>query len=650
MESEEVSLPLIHEHPMIPWNDLRKGDCCGRLEAISDGYYCKRCDFFVHRECSESSEFIKHPSHSVHSLQLRSNSHNNYCNLCRKDITHLCYRCDICDFEVDLYCAKYPPPDVMDISETHHHKLTLWLRNRFDCDECGNFGYGFSYLCRECDLDFHVDCLWNPSEAKHPSEVNHTYHLLHPLKLYTGKRPDYSDGKCRLCERKIEDRLFYHCSACNFSLDMRCVLKPPPQFVLDLKVHAHQLIFRPRLDSFTCNACGLSGDRSPYICVQCDFMIHQQCLALPRLININRHDHRVSRTFVLGVVNSVCGVCRQKVDWTWGGYSCLRCPGYVVHSKCATRKDVWNGKELEGIPEETEDIEPYVVIDDNTIQHFSHKEHYLRFHVNGFLWEENKRCSACIHPICLQSFYGCVDCDFILHQSCAESSKKKWHVLHNDRLTLVTSVANYFWCAACHRMSNGFMYQCGGMKLDVLCGSISEPFVHPSHPNHPLYYIPRVGKKKCKGCSKNRLAVLTCIVSGCEFVLCFHCATLPQVVKHRVDDHPLSLCYGEKASGKYWCDICEKQTDPKRFFYTCKDHRASLHTKCVLGDFAGLMPRLTIKYGSTSYDVVLNKSISRPFCKGCESHCMYPIALKIPGTSDIYVCYLDCLGRVRRHL
>ena len=41
-----------------------------------------------------------------------------------------------------------------------------------------------------------------------------------------------------------------------------------------------------------------------------------------------------------------------------------------VHSKCATRYDVWNGKEFEGVPEETEDIEAYVVIDDNTMHQF----------------------------------------------------------------------------------------------------------------------------------------------------------------------------------------------------------------------------------------------------------------------------------------
>jgi len=216
-------------------------------------------------------------------------------------------------------------------------------------------------------------------------------------------------------------------------------------------------------------------------------------------------------------------------------------------------------------------------------------------------------------------------------------------VLHNERLTLVTSKDDYFHCTACDRLSNGFKYQCGDIKLDVLCGSISEPFVHPSHPHHPLYYIPLVGRKQCNGCNRWSSLLLTCIESGCGFLVCFSCATLPQLVKHRVDDHPLSLCYGETASGKYWCDICEKEANPKRWFYMCKQHRASLHTQCVLGDFAGLMPRSILTYSHRLYEVVRNNSMSRPLCRACELHCMYPIILKMLGTSDRYICSLNCI-------
>ncbi|CAG7859689.1 unnamed protein product [Brassica rapa] len=651
MESEGVSLPLIHEHPMKPWNDLRKGDCCQRFVSQSDGYYCKTCDFFLHKECGELTEFIiDHPAHPDHTLRLQG-IRGHVCDICERKIKNLCYRCcDGCDFDMDLHCAKYPPPDVIDNFETHSHKLTLVKKNTvFDCSaKCGK-AYGLSYKCEECDVAFPVECVWHPeaSELNYSPEVNHSYHSLHPLKFLTGEPPEYSDGKCRLYGTEI-GKLFYHCSSCNFTVGFHCVLNPPQKSLVDPKVHDHQLTLLPRLDSFTCNACGLKGDRSPYACFDCGFMIHQDCLGLPRVININRHDHRVSRTSVLGdaAMNSVCGVCRKKVDWTYGGFSCKRCPGYVVHSKCATRKDVWNGKELEGIPEEEEDIEPYVVIDENTIQHFSHKEHYLRrIHGNGVWYEENKRCSACIHLIGLQSFYGCVDCDFYLHHKCAECPKMKRHVLHNDRLTLVTNEElEVFNCLVCDRASSGFMYKDGNRKLDVLCGSVSEPFFHPSHPHHPLYYIPTEEEEICNGCNRREHHMLRCIEGDCGFVLGFKCATLPQVVKHIVDDHPLSLCYGqeEEASGKYWCDICEKETNPKEWFYTCKNQQASLHTMCVLGDCTGLMPRSVAKLWGKPTEVMLNNSVTRPFCIWCMSRCMYPIKLKLLGTSGTYACSLEC--------
>ncbi|CAN6969752.1 unnamed protein product [Brassica rapa subsp. trilocularis] len=654
MESEGgVLLPLFDEHPMMPWNDLRRGECCGRYESQSDGYYCKICDFFVHKKCgnNELSQFIDHPSHPNHTLQLRHDKGGNICDLCGWKIAKLCYRCQMCDFDLDLHCAKYPPPDVIDNFETHPHKLTLVKdKTIFDCSaKCGKASVGLTYKCDECDVAFHVDCVWHPA-TDDPTEVNHPYHSLHPLKLLTGPPPDYSDGKCRLCGTEIDKELFYHCSSCNFTLDMPCVLNPPQKTLVDPKAHDHQLTLLPRLDSFTCNACGLKGDRSPYACFDCGFMIHQDCLGLPRVININRHDHRVSRTSVLGdaAINSVCGVCRKKVDWTCGGFSCKRCPGYVVHSKCATRNDVWNGEELEGVPEEEEDTEPYVVIDENTIHHFSHEEHHLRrIHGNGIMYEENKRCSACTHPIGLQSFYDCMDCDFSLHQNCAECPKRRRHVLHNERLTLVTNKElEVFSCDACYRRSNGFMYKDEDKELDVLCGSISEPFFHPSHPQHPLYYIPIEEVEICNGCNLKESHVLRCIEGDCGFALGFKCATLPQVVKNRVDDHPLSLCYGEEeeASGRYWCDICEKETDSKEWFYTCKDQRASLHTRCVLGDSTGLMPRSLAKIWGKSCEVGLNDNVTRPFCKGpCKDRCKYPIYFKLLGrTSETYLCSVSC--------
>jgi hypothetical protein len=206
-----------------------------------------------------------------------------------------------------------------------------------------------------------------------------------------------------------------------------------------------------------------------------------------------------------------------------------------------------------------------------------------------------------------------MDCDFLLHQNCAGFPRMK-------------------------------RYQHGYKSLDLQCGSISEPFVHPSHPDHPLYHTLLDGRNEiCDGCKKSWYYVLSCIEDDCRFVLCFKCLTLPQVVKHRVDDDPLLLCYGEKACGKYWCDICEKETNPETWFYTCKDHQSSMHTMCVLGDSVGIMPKSTIMGWYKYYEVVLNNSISRPVCEMCKSRCIFPTIMKILEASNEYVCSLACV-------
>ncbi|KFK30841.1 hypothetical protein AALP_AA6G032500 [Arabis alpina] len=140
---ERVSLPWIHEHFMMPCNDLRKGDCCGRCEAITDGYYCKRCDFFIHKKCGEEApESIQHPSHSLHPLWLQITPNNTYCDLCGKTIVDLSYSCKICRFNIDLCCVKHQPPEVIDNPEMHDHKLTFFKkRMKFNCDaKCGKAG------------------------------------------------------------------------------------------------------------------------------------------------------------------------------------------------------------------------------------------------------------------------------------------------------------------------------------------------------------------------------------------------------------------------------------------------------------------------------------------------------------------------------
>lgn len=152
--------------------------------------------------------------------------------------------------------------------------------------------------------------------------------------------------------------------------------------------------------------------------------------------------------------------------------------------------------------------------------------------------------------------------------------------------------------------------------------------------------------RSCGACQRGRMLPTKLACGDCDdFALDFRCFNLPRVVKHKEDEPPLSLCYGEEdPNGKYWCDICERETNPKDWFYTSSDSGATLHVQCVLGDFSFLMPGRIMQYvRGRKFEVVRNHHCSRPFCAGCQSRCKGPFFLKISDPKIIYICSEGCL-------
>ncbi|KAL9294091.1 putative histone-lysine N-methyltransferase chromatin regulator PHD family [Arabidopsis thaliana] len=669
----------VHDHPLLPFERFYFGRCsgCSREGYFYGGYRCNElaCFAVFHKECAESKPEISHHAHPKHLLKL--GNRRQRCHLCERPVG-IGYFCSICDFGMHLICAKSQPlsvqPQLSSIEnyKVHEHPLkpfkTAWLAETGNCKGCnyiiGNGDSAPFYECRRCKLYIHVTCL----ELFFTTDAHHNSHLKHPLKYLKNGHPSYADHKCLLCGREFEDQQgqkyeLYHCDVCNFSICISCQGNPPPLVVVTPKTHEHQLHLIPRLLDFTCNACGTQGDRSPYFCLQCNFMIHRGCIDLPRIININRHDHRISYICHLGHGNWRCGVCRKTVDGFYGAYSCSKCSSYVVHSLCATRKDVWDMVELEGTPEE-EEIAPFEVVDENTIKHMSH-DHDLIFNNDGINLHESKLCEACVSQINTDPFYSCELCGFILHQTCAYMPRKKRHVLCNIPFSLQTDDSKDSSrlrrkCSLCLQHFTGFAYNLHiaynsrTEVMDIRCGSIFEPFVHESHP-HPLYYkfFTFSAVAKCDICHITRRHLLCC--EECDFRLDFRCATLPKkVMKQRYDDHPLFLSYGENnVDGEYWCDVCEKRVDAKTWFYTCDACGVTLHVSCVVGDFSYHMPgplstvvseyKMVPPAVVSLYKVVPNTSICRPLCSRCHTRCKLPCILETSEDGvNVYFCSNDC--------
>lgn len=514
----------------------------------------------------------------------------------------------------------------------------------FDCSGCSetkNDAQG--YYCPQCKFYAHKECAESPSEINHPSHS-------HPLKLRWFGPPGYSDGSCCLCG-EILQLLVYHCSTCNFSLDTGCARKHEIPSIDYPRAHEHRLHLLAKRVSFPC-ACGKDIRGAPYLCHQCNFMIHRDCVFLPRVIHLTRHKHRISRSYFIGPGKFTCGVCRLVLDSRYGGYRCSICPDYVIHLRCAIRDDVWDGIELEGKPEEEDDIqEPFQeVVNDKVIKHFSH-EHHLKLNQGGIVCHETIHCSACALPVYLYVYYKCSSCAFVLHKTCANLPRKLRHELHKHTLDLRPNTSpkdehgyNLFHCTVCKRLCSGFKYVCFDchVEIDVRCCSIREPFIHESHLHHSLF-LTSSEAKVCGACNEIASSVLSCV--DCDFTLGFDCATLPNKVKHKCDTHFLSVCFGEETSGQYWCEACEEKVNPNTRFYTCEDCSSTLHINCVIGEFTFWRPGYI---GISPYEAALvpNDSASRPWCYKCLCRCKDTSG--IIYISERYICSSKCLENYLR--
>ncbi|CAH8332328.1 unnamed protein product [Eruca vesicaria subsp. sativa] len=479
----------------------------------------------------------------------------------------------------------------------------------------------------------------------------------HPLNLKEFSSEEEENSRiCGLCGETLVGS-GYECCQCDFAAHLGCAENPPSVVIEESKIHEHTLTLLPTQVSFTCNACGLTGDRSPYVCLKCSFMTHKDCIEFPRVISINRHDHRMFYTSFLGPGKWTCGVCHQGMEGRYGAYSCHHCPNFATHSTCATRRDVWDGRELEMNPEgkdEENGEQLYFALDETLILHFSHKHHYLRHqdeHTDAAI------CCGCALPIATETFYRCQECDFFLHQRCALLPQHKTTFLHVHPLTLCSDDERLGGpnglsrCHACELHFNGFSYRCleCDVEFDIRCSSVTEPFEVYCH-DHPLFLddVPTdeiENAKICIGCGLEGLKyVLSCL--ECNLHLCFACAVLPSMAKYKYDEHLLSIHTGlEDATGQYLCDVCEKKIEEMGNYYKCLSCGPVLHTSCAVGSFRHMRPWLSFISDGCEYKVVCNDWTPQLRCSNCHNDCYEPLLVMSTTTNTddaIYLCSSRC--------
>jgi hypothetical protein len=477
------------------------------------------------------------------------------------------------------------------------------------CKEKVEEGPRYKCSASECHFQLHKSCAQLPRKMHHPSHPNHILILQLP-RLYS------SESNCNACDKRCDKCLFYKCEECDFIIDITCATRTQVKNT-DGCQHAFVPFFKKI--HFTCEACGREGTDFASLCTICRLFIHSRCAEFPRNMIISRHDHSLALIYnslhhqVKDFNNVFCKLCGEEVKTQYATFSCQECD-FVTHLYCA------KACRRESLPEKSVDVMEKINVGE--IQHFSHPHNLILSHEEVL---HDKLCDGCMHFIISSPFYNCMQCDFFLHTTCAQLPKEKKHILHQHTLALLPDVpyaGGLFFCDACGRFRHGFTYRCDtcDFDMDVQCCSISKTLEHEGH-QHSLF-LPVISDKNCSACDHEYQigsirGIFVC--TACDFALDFKCATLSLVARHNYDEHPLELTYAVKNnSEEHYCLICEKEMNPKYWFYYCATCDFSAHPQCVLGKYP------YIKFGKTFKDerhqqpiTIVRKTECSPPCDAC---------------------------------
>ncbi|KAD4586039.1 hypothetical protein E3N88_23640 [Mikania micrantha] len=507
------------------------------------------------------------------------------------------------------------------------------------CDRCGkriDWYHRYYYKCSmsSCNYSIHKFCEKLPKTLKfqgHPSD--HTLILTKTT----------NDQTCRSCFRCHRDGICYQCSVCNYEIDLLCATFVE-QHTIHHPGHPHPLLslsVEPGLNK--CFACGEKHEGCFYQCVTCyNFLINFDCLSLPVKLLLQTkhfsHGHflTLSYSFLDRLYDFECRICGMEFEDDHFIYKCSKCM-YYVHPKCATQriepsmsilslglgqmeknfKDADHPNLLRFPLDDGSHILSYQIKADTP----AHINHWHRIPLSSeynlsqdtemitssssssssvvSLHDPMKRskllCTACSRPITKTPFFKCSgsdECDFVLHDWCSRLPEELTnHVAHPKHPLKLDSEPDIHLCDVCGLIYNGFSYCCErcGFFINVNCAFVPEEITHEAHANHLLERADasssRLSEIKCRACRvpiDEGKIYFRC--SACKFYLDCRCALiLPKTIRHKLDKHSLTLSYSpiEDHKSQYFCEVCEEELDPGKWFYHCVECAQSIHTACA---------------------------------------------------------------------
>ncbi|KAL8242815.1 hypothetical protein R6Q59_013117 [Mikania micrantha] len=413
-----------------------------------------------------------------------------------------------------------------------------------ECNMCKEQILSFDvcyYYCKPCDYSLHKFCAELPMILQnHPLHPQHDLSLFFPFENFP--------MQCILCKHNRKTIRFYGCNTCKINIDIICATLRERK--INHPSHPHQMELMPQPIVSSCSACGTGK-------IHKNFKDDEH----PNLLHCPFHDEGD---------NLLKRHMSNQIEFTGKQHEA----DMINHSVHHHPLIIFN--------KQTPDSKKMVSL------HNPMKRIQLL-------------CDGCVKPILTEPFYICnqqadEQCCFILHEWCAKLPLKIQDYMDHPEHTLflLPKVPGMFFsvftCAICNLPSNGFAYGCMMCEfyIDINCAFIPEKITHDAHPGHLLYKVdPSITRRLCGTCS----ACLWDMYNSwgfrcpsCDYYIHVGCALLLyRVIKHKCDKHPLSLRYepAENHISDYFCEICEHELDPWKWFYHCTTCAQSTHAACA---------------------------------------------------------------------
>jgi hypothetical protein len=496
--------------------------CKEKVEA-GPRYKCSasECNFQLHKLCGQLPREMHHPSHPDHILILQRPtvySSKSNCNACGKSCGKgLFYKCEECDFIIDITCATRTP--VNNSNDCQHAFVPFFRKIHFTCEACGQEGMDFVSSCTICRLFIHSRCAGFPRTmiiSRHDHTLALIYSLHHQVK-------DFNNVFCKLCDQKVKTQYAaFSCQECDFVAHLYCAKacrrksllgksvdvmeKINPGEIQEYFIHPHNLILSHDQEALLdklCDGCMHFIISAPfYNCTQCDFVLHTTCAQLPKEKKHILHRHTLALL--------------PKAPYPYGSFYCNAC-GCFHHGftyscvTCSFDMDV----QCCSIPK--------------TLEHEGH-QHSLFLRVSS-----DKKCSACDNEYQYYNSKGifvCTTCDFALDFKCATLPLVARHSYDEHSFALIYTAkdnSEEHYCLICEEKMNPkyWFYYCATCDFPAHLQCILGKYPYVKFGNtyksiHHRHYVTFVQKTEysppCDACGKTFDGIaLEC--TQCKFIV-----------------------------------------------------------------------------------------------------------------------------------